>query len=79
MFSGATRPCGRNPTWRANRFGRWSATSRPSRRAAPDDGVSSRTNAFSNVDFPHALGPTMAVNEPSGTARLTRVDTTRSP
>ncbi|ARX80913.1 hypothetical protein SMD44_00311 [Streptomyces alboflavus] len=31
------------------------------------------------MDFPQALGPTMAVKAPSGTSRLSRVDTTRSP
>ncbi len=38
----------------------------PSRYTAPARGFSMRANALSNVDLPHAFGPTMTVNEPSG-------------
>ena len=44
----------------------------------PSRGLIMRASARRSVDLPHALGPTMAVNERSGIATSSPSDTTRS-
>ena len=50
----------------------------PSRYTAPASGLSIRASAFSSVDFPHAFGPTITVNDPSGTETPRSLATTAS-
>ena len=47
----------------------------------PAFGLSSPQNRLSSVDFPHALGPTMVTNFPSGTSMsvLSSARTVRAP
>lgn len=54
-------------------------TAFPSSRTAPPVGFMSRARARSNVDLPQALGPTMTLIRPGGTATLSPSTTVRSP
>src|SRR5690606_35752254 len=79
MPSGAVGDCGSTPSFTAtSRLGSvWMLL--PSRYAAPDVGRSSRAMPRSNVDLPHALGPTTTVNPPEGTLTDNPSTTVRSP
>lgn len=48
---------------------------RPSSTTRPAVGFSRRLSTRSRVDLPHALGPTIAVNDPAGTTRFNSVPT----
>jgi hypothetical protein len=79
MPSGATGDWGSSPSVRASALAgrRWTAV--PSRRTLPARGVRSRDIERSSVDLPHALGPTIAVIRPGGTATESPAMTVRSP
>ena len=68
MPSGATAVCGNRPSRRATSLARYDEIAAPSRMTLPRRGASSPDSARSSVDLPHALGPTITVNDPSGIA-----------
>ena len=66
MPSGAVALCGSRPSCLAtSRVGR-DPIAAPSSSTVPSRGLSIRASARRSVDFPHALGPTIAVKPPSG-------------
>lgn len=66
MPSGASDVCGSSPRRRATSLALKSWIDLPSSTTSPALGFSSRESPRSSVDLPHALGPTMTVNERSG-------------
>ncbi len=66
--SGATELCGSRPSILAAVFAGRVPIARPSSSTRPCAGGSSRAGVRSNVDLPHALGPTITVKERSGIA-----------
>jgi hypothetical protein len=64
--SGAIEVCGNRPRRRAISLAWYEAMSDPSRTTRPVPGLSSRARARRRVDFPHAFGPTITVNDSSG-------------
>lgn len=64
--SGAMEDCGSSPRVRATFFAGSAWMDRPSSSTRPSRGLSIRDSARSSVDLPHALGPTITVNEWSG-------------
>ncbi len=76
--SGAIDDCGRRPRRRATSFAGMDEMERPSSTTSPCDGLSRRDSARSSVDFPHAFGPTITVNEPSGIVTSSPEEMTRS-
>ena len=77
IASGATELCGSSPSRRATSLEGSEPIAWPSRTTVPARGLSMRASPRSSVDLPHALGPTMAVNEASGIATSSASETTR--
>ena len=78
MPSGAIDVCGRRPRRRATSFAGIDEIERPSSTTCPRDGLSRRDSARSSVDLPHAFGPTITVNDPSGMLTSRSEEMTRS-
>ena len=78
IASGAIGLCVSSPSSRAtSRAGR-ERMSFPSSSTLPRRGAITRASARSAVDLPQALGPMMAVTEPSGIVRSRSRATTRA-
>ena len=77
MASGAIGLWGSSPSRRATSLEGSEPIAWPSRITVPACGFIMRASPRSSVDLPHALGPTMAVNESSGIATSSASETTR--
>ena len=66
-----SRPSGARATPRETMWeGGFPVTSRPSSRMRPPDGGTRPVMAFSRLDFPAPLAPTMATVSPSATSKI---------